>query len=126
MPALETMDLHDLVVLWSATTAVNQFGQYVVSATPVELNGRWVGRQSSMLDHQGNTVAVDATVIVAVDIALGSILWLGGLRKLPDPDNVPKSNLMVVKMFNSTNDLKGRNTRRKVGLMRYNDKLPTS
>lgn len=119
------MDLNDRAVLWAASSVVNQYGQYIVSPTPVELKVRWVAKQSSMLDHQGNTVAVDATAIVDQDVTLGSIMWLGGLRDLPTPTNVPTSGLMVVKMFNKTGDLKNRNFRRKVGLMRSNDVLPT-
>jgi hypothetical protein len=128
MPDMETMDCNDLAVLWAFEGRSNAQGQPVVSAVPCELHVRWVGRQSSVLDKDGHKVSMDATAVLgenAPDVDLDSILWLGGLRDLPNPNNTPTAGLHVVKTFNKTTSLDGRRVRRKVGLMRYNGTLPT-
>jgi hypothetical protein len=129
MPPLETSDLYQDAVLWPFAGA-DRYGQFTVS-TPVPLLVRWVWKQTEMLDPQNNTIAVDATAVVDLDIRVGSIMWAGCLDDLnlvgtgPPPVASSPPDLYEVKAFNKTYDLRGRDVRRTLGLMKYRNKLPT-
>lgn len=116
MPPLERTDLRQRAVLWPAIGR-DRFGQSTVGS-PVEIRVRWLDTQTSMLDAQGNTVTIDATAIVEQDIPLGSQMWLGTLNNLPGTGLVPERGLMEVKKVDGGLDLKARNVRRTVGLIR--------
>lgn len=98
------------------------YGVPLVSARE-ELTVRWENKQRQMLNPNGQPIAVDATVIVLCDVAMGSIMWEGCDDDLPE-DGVPTSGLMEVVAYDRTPDVKGRITRRRLGLKRYTDKLP--
>lgn len=118
MPGPERRDRLQKAVLW-ARSGTDAYGQPKVSAA-VEVMVRWNDKQRLVLDAQGNTVAMDATALILQDIDIGSILRLGALADLPaSPDN-----LMEVKVFNSTPDLKARNYQKEVGLVRWSNTLP--
>lgn len=127
MPPPERTDRKQRAVLW-AVTGTNNHGQKVCTTTGVELKVRWVGKQAVRLDPQGNTIAVDATVIVAQDVTIGSIMWLGALADIPGTGTppLPESDLMQVKTFDKTDSMNPNFVRREVGLMRYNDTFPSS
>src|SRR5438105_1409755 len=93
---------------------------------PIELSVRWNDKQTEMLDAKGNTIAVDATVVVDRFIPVGSAMWLGRLTDLPGPvgEPEPERGAMWVRSYNATSDLKGRATFYTVGLVRSRDKLP--
>src|SRR5882757_2595614 len=118
MPPLERTDLLQRAVLWSASGR-DRYGQVTVG-DPVEITVRWLDQQSQMLDPQGNTVTVDVTVVVQQDIKIGSQMWLGELADLIGTGSEPETGRMEVKAFNSTLDIKARNNRRTIGLMRMN------
>ena len=120
MPALEITDLVHKAVLWNRIGS-DVDGMPKVSATPVEIRCRWVGKQSQVLDAQGNTISVDATAVIAQDIEIGSCMWFGKLTGLP-----ATLNLMTVVSFDSTDDIKGRSTRSTVGLKRAKNSLPAT
>lgn len=126
MPPLETMDRHQDAVLWAATGAANHYGEPLVGS-PVDITVRWVNQQREMLDPQGNTVAVDATVVAAQEIPIGSVMAEGTLADwLGTGSGEEPSGRMQVKAESWALDLKGRITRREYGLMRFRDSMPVS
>lgn len=117
MPAPETNARHQKAVLWPFT-GVNNHGAPTVG-DPEQIIVRWVHSKRETLDPQGNTIALDATVIVDEDIAIGSEMWLGELEDWYGTGTAPDdSEVMTVKTFNKTPDIKGRVFRRELGLMR--------
>lgn len=126
MPAFETMDRYQVAVLWPKT-GTNRNGQPIVSPTPVQIRVRWDDQQAERLDPQGNTIRIDATVVVDREIEVGSIMYKGSISDFAGTgsDEEP-AGLMLVKSYDETPDIKKRFKRRVVTLMRYTDSLPTS
>lgn len=124
MPSLEVKDCKQRAVLW-AFSGYGDDGQHRFT-TPVEIRVRWTDKQSQVVDKDGNNVALDATVVVLQDVAIGSLMWKG---KLTDWYSVgsspPGTGLMIVKITDGATDIKNRATRRTVGLQRYKDKPAT-
>lgn len=123
MPLLEIADCFQKIVLWSFT-GYDTYGQPTVAA-PVQIVGRWIVQKSEAVDPKGNTIALDGTVIVTQDIAIGSHLWLGNLNDwygtgsgLSQADEL----LYEVKTFQTTPDVKGRALRRVAGVMRLHQR----
>lgn len=128
MPPLETTDLHDDAVLWTATGRVDAFGRYEVTDEAVDLKCRWVDGQREALTPQGEPLALDATVVVDRDVPVGSIMAKGTLADwglVGTGDVGETGTLMQVKTADQARDLKNRFTRRTVGLMIYRGSLPT-
>lgn len=120
------MDRHDDAVLWPATGAANHYGEPLVGSA-VEVKVRWVHQQRDMLDPQGNTVAVDATVVADREIPIGSLMYEGPLSDwLGTGSGETPSGRMQVKAESRAEDLKGMVTRREYGLMRFRDSHPVS
>ncbi len=124
MPPLETMDRHQTAVLWPAA-GTDEYGQPLTSS-PQEISVRWNKNRSEGVDRDGTKITLDATVVTDVEVAFGSLLWLGeladwaGTGSAADPDD----DVMVVKTRKTTKDLKGRNTRTTLGLVRFRNSLP--
>lgn len=118
MPAQETTSRHQKAVLWVAN-GFDDYGEPKVDAA-VEIDVRWEERLQEAVDSNGNTIAVDAVVVVNQDVIVGSIMWLGEKEDLA----TPPVSLKQVMTFNKIPDIKGRNFRRTVGLIRYSNKLP--
>lgn len=121
MPSPELSNRLQKAVLWSFS-GYDAYGQPAVSSTPIELHVRVQDGESEAQDPQGNTHTIDGTVVVDRIIELGSILWIGALADLP-MDGSPM-DLLHVKTFNGTPDLKNRVSQRMVGIMRYKGTLP--
>jgi hypothetical protein len=113
MPPIETAFRCQQAQCWAATGFDDQ-GERTVAA-PVTLAVRWVAGQAEAIDPLGNTVNLDATVVVDRDIPIGSILQLVG----------GDGALHEAVASRTTPDLKARNVRRTVGLRRFRDTLPT-
>jgi hypothetical protein len=124
MPPFERMDRKQKALLY-AKEDDDTHGRAVVSETPEEIGVRWVQRQSEALDPQGATITVDATAHVGQEVEIGSVMWLGGLEDLSGTSLVPESDLFQVVTYTGVPDIKGRNTRREVGLIRFGSSLPT-
>lgn len=126
MPAIEYVDRYQTAVLWPKTGndryGEPSFGPPIELAPPYGV--RWLTKKRDALDSQGNKVQVDGTVIVGQDIAVGSDMWLGTLASwyASGSAGVPDDLCWVV-AFNTTPDLKGRETRRSVLVKRYKDSL---
>ena len=126
MPAPEICDLLHRMVVWPSVGR-DIDGMPRVSSAPTEYPCRWVGKQSQVLDAQGNTVSVDATAVMAVDIPLFSAVWLGTLAQLPGTTpHPPPDTVMTVVVVNSTDSINIRSTRRTLGLKRAKDTLPAT
>ena len=119
MPAIESADRKQKAVLWAAT-GVDDYGEHKVSAA-VEIRVRWEEKRREGVNPNGNTIAVEATVVVDRVIAIGSIMWLGKKADLADPP----VNLKQVMGRGEIPDTKGRKTRRTVLLVRHSNELPT-
>jgi len=120
---METSDLHQLAVYWTAN-GYDDYGEPKIDAA-VEISTRWEIGNFEALDPQGNTISVDALVVVDREIPIGSILWLGDLADLPaDPANYVDLRQVVSTSY--VPDVKNRATRRTVGVIRHNNEIPTT
>lgn len=119
MPPLETSDLHQKAVLWPFLN-YDRFGQPVVSDDHEEIPVRWEWGHREMLDSKGNTIGVDAVVVVDRRITLGSNLWLGESQDVPAGTSFTseRNELCQVIFYSEIPDIKGREVRRLVGLIR--------
>jgi len=115
---METDDLHQQAVLW-VSSGFNNFGKPKVNAG-VEINVRWEASSKEVNDPDGNSIILDAEVVVNQIVPVHSILWLGLLTDLPSPT----TNLMRVESISSIPDMKNRVTRRTLGLKAWKDSLP--
>ena len=130
MPALEDHDLREKALLWRAISD-DPFGQKKVGAR-VEIDVRWLDKQTEMMDPHNNSVLMDGTIIVDQNhvIPIGSLLWYGtedewatGTGSSETTDGHPM--IVEVKAVNSTPDFKARNYRRTLGFLRYKGAVPT-
>lgn len=119
MPSLEVSSRHQKAVLWAASSH-DDYGNPLVDAA-AEITVRWVEKRTEGVGPNGEAIAIDATVVVDQEIAVGSIMWLGAKDDLPDTP----TNLKQVVAYNQTPDIKGREFYRTVSLIRYSDTLPT-
>jgi hypothetical protein len=123
MPPPETFHRHQTAILWRKVgdNAQNE----PVLAAPIELtptNGtgvRWEAGRRNMMDPQGNLINVDAVVVVAVDIPIGSQMWLGRLEEFygtgTGSTGIDDEVMWVIRQINVP-DIKHRVARREVWL----------
>ena len=119
MPAIEIRGLNDYAVLWAAST-VDQYGRFKVSS-PVEIQVRWEDATQESGGAEDTVEAWPVTVYLNQAVTVGSIMWHGRMRDLPD---VP-TDLHKVSGINTVSDIKGRKYQRTATLTRYTDTLPT-
>ena len=123
MPPLERTDRRQKAVYW-ATTGVDDYAQPTLAA-PIEIDVRWNDQRHEATDSQGNTITLDGSVVLLIDVDIGALMWLGTLSDWYATGSAGQdTGLMRVVMFNATLDIKGRNVRREAGLKRYKDKEP--
>lgn len=123
MPALETMDRHQTAVLWEKT-GVDANNETVVGE-PVEITVRWVNRPKQAGRPLNIPVTVDATVVVAQDVTIGSLMYLGTLEEFYGTGSAGDDvQIMEVIAAPKTSDIKHRNWRRTLGLKFYRSRLP--
>ena len=121
MAWLEERDLPHAALLWARASDLPN-GE-PVHAAPVAVRCRWNDAPKLVLDKQGNTVALDATVVVRRDVPIGSLMRRGLLSAWLGSGSAADDNLLYeVKLFNETSDVKGRFKLRTVGLMRFKQK----
>jgi hypothetical protein len=119
MPPLETIDRNQNAVLWANNGTYTDDGRPEVIAAAA-LTVRWQTGNVESVDGFGNTIAINATVVVAQTISIGSIMWLGTLADIASPP----VDLMEVVDYKNIPSLKGRHDRKVVLLRRYNNSLP--
>ena len=123
MPPIERRDRFQLAALWP-TNGVDNYGQPTF-AGPTEIRVRWNDKRRESVDALGNVIAVDATAVVNEVIQPGSLMRLGPLEDwYGTGSNDAESGLMSVVTYDETPDLKARNVRREVGLVRYKNLPP--
>lgn len=124
MPSHVLRNRFQSAVYWKST-GFDTHGEPTITSA-VELCVRWEEVNTEVIDANGNSVGVDAVVVVDREIPDGSILWLGAIQDLPGTGETPTSNIYTVVKYSSIPDIKGRNYRRLVYLRRRNDELPAS
>lgn len=137
MPSFETAWRRQKALLWEipeGPAGYDNYGQPKRAVLSEELKVRWVNGQSQVVDPQGNTITVDATVITNRAVGVGSVMWQGSLEDLAaelpgtgtGTDLLPSSGVMEVVAYSPTHDIKGRNIRHVLGLKFYRDSMPES
>jgi hypothetical protein len=121
MPGFEIRDLYQAAVYWPVIGR-DGFGEPVVSLTPQEIRVRWLDVFEQVQDPQGNLITIHAKVTVGLlTIGIGSRLWQGTLADWLTGSSAQPSDLTVGISWNKTPDIKNRNQRRELGLMRHKD-----
>jgi hypothetical protein len=115
MPPVESQGRFEQAVYWAAV-GFDRYGMPTYDS-PVELTVRWNDKQDETLDAKGNTILTDVEVIVSQNLVPGSLMRLGLLDETPDPPD----QLKQVVGFNSTKDVRGRETFRSAKLARASD-----
>lgn len=123
MPSPEVSDRPHDAVYWPFVRYDGN-GEVIVSSQAVALKVRWNDVFRQITDPKGNLVTIDAAIIVDRIIPVGSIIWRGNINDLDPVSPVPPDSIRLVKVSNSTDDLKGRHTMNWIGAMRYRDKMP--
>jgi hypothetical protein len=129
MPSPEINNLPDTAVLWMANLGQStKFGAFKLQ-DPVELTPgqpagvKWNISRKEVVDSKGNKIRLDFSVTVALDITVGSQMWLGTLEDWYGTGSGNVDNeLCEVVTFSKTGDIKGRSWTRTVGLMRLHSK----
>ena len=135
MPWPEVASLLQSALVWPWVQAADAYGRPVVAATPTELspsnsppNGvRWKFKKAVKLDKDGNTITLDATVIVAQYIQPESLMWPGTLDEWngagsSSPEIGVGTHVYVVKTVDWLPDIKNRARYRELGLMRFKER----
>ncbi len=138
MPPIETFHRHDYAVLFPFI-GTDDMGE-VIRGDPVELMVRWEvgdynlgggGGRREMKDPQGNTITVDAVIVVDREIRADSLIYRGTLEEwlgvgTGTGSDSPTVELLIVKVYSEIPDIKGRHRRRTIGCMRYRDTPPAT
>ncbi len=127
MPAQEIAFLNQRAVLW-CVTGTDRYGQPTITDAPIEVPVAWTTQRNEIPSKDGTSVGLGATAIVDRRIAIESLMWLGNLSDWPDGQDprtaADGTEVMVVKSYTETPDLKKRHATRSVGLMRYREQPP--
>jgi hypothetical protein len=120
LPAQEVAFIPDTLVYWPFLRW-DRYRNPIVDS-PVELPCRWNNTRRVVVDGKGNTIAIDAEIILDQDILVHSLVWRGKLIDwLSSGSGAAQvdTSLMIVKMYEPTEDLKGREVFHNAMLMRY-------
>lgn len=123
MPDIESDCREQDAVIWQANGFDDDGEVTIGSASDNKV--RWQHVEDEVTDVNGNNVAIDALVVTAIDVVVGSIMWEGKIADLPGTGETPTSNIYRVVKFKKTPDVKGRKFRRVSMLEKYSDTLPT-
>lgn len=118
MPSTESAELNQYAVLWSVvgTTAYGD----PTFASPVEIRVRWEDSYGEKLDPESGAIKAPATIVVSHRIVVDSLLWLGRLKDLPSPPQ----NIRQVINYKEIPDVKGREFRREVDVIKCDNTTP--
>lgn len=120
MPPLEESDMHQEAVYWTKT-GLDRYNNPVLGS-PVEIICRWVNKRGQTLGPNGTPIALDAIVVVPVEIREGTLMWEG---KLSDWNPALKNELMEVVTYNETPSINARFQRYQLGLKKFKQTLPS-
>lgn len=121
MPRFEIRNLKQTAQLWPKT-GQDEYTKTIVGDRQ-EIKCRWEWTESQMVDQEGKLVRIDATVAVAIDITIGSLIWLGKQSELLGSEKLPPGNVMEVVAMRKADSIKSTEARplvrRELGLRRY-------
>jgi hypothetical protein len=128
MPPLETKDRKQDAVLLPALLVngyprANRKGEILLGA-PTAIKVRWCWEKKESMNAKGEPVTIEAHAVVDRLVVVGSIMWLGKLANYVGTGGDAVEFMQVVDYQQAT-DIKNRDTRRLVQLMRYRGVLPT-
>lgn len=116
MTRTTTRRRHQKAVLWAATGNYPDWDGEPEVGAGAEIDVRWEWGKRDGLDARGNTITIEATVVVGQEIAVGSKMWLGKLA-----DYTAGETVLYVTNYREVPDTKGRKYRRVVSLSRHSD-----
>lgn len=131
MPPPELINRYQKALLWQPTGSLDNYAQPVLGE-PVEVVVRWNRVRTKAVQPNGELINLDATVVLNRTVAIDSLMWLAPLQGKNTPTALDQwygwsgsgsaasdTELMVVKTYNETVDLKNRVAARTAGLMRF-------
>lgn len=122
MPPIETFERNEKAVYWKFLRR-DRTGQPVFDI-PRELNVRWQQQTILTTDRFGQEIVFNAQAVVGEDLVKESLLWLGTLSEWYGVGSAGNdTNLMQIADAWSVPDLKGRISRRTLGLKLYKSKV---
>lgn len=98
-----------------------------VVGEPVAMVVRWVIDREQVTDAEGNTIALDGTLVVDREVATDSIFWLGDYEDLSGTgfgDETERELWRAVR-FRKIPDVKGRKFLKIVDVRRFRGALPS-
>jgi hypothetical protein len=118
---------------WDGYGRPSKIAQFTVTTAPIEIPCRWIDGDYEAMDAQGNTITLNAKVVVVApiiikgqtvisDFVAQSRMWLGTLAAYNSLSAPPDSRVMEIKKIDKAPSLKARFYRRELGLMRYTNK----
>ena len=111
------------VVVW-LRIGTDRTARPILSDTALELKCRWDSSTKTVLDTQGNSVSIDATISgFSIHIPIGSAVWKGTIDDIPGTSEIPVLDVMEVVTVTDTEDIRGRDTYREATLVRQKDTL---
>jgi hypothetical protein len=123
MPAFETKDLNQWAILWRVSSS-DRYGTKTFHS-PEEIRVRWVGKRKQIISPTGQLIGADATVITREYVPNGSLLREGRLEDwVGTGSNDDDEGILEVIGSDYTPDIKGRNYRYELMLVRYKDEVP--
>lgn len=125
MPSFETMDRHQTAILWEKTglTHLNE----IITAEPIEIKVRWINKPRQVPGPNGTPITVAATAVVARDISIGSLMYLGKIEAYYGVGSAGDTEqIMEVQAAPKTTSIDNRHIRRTVGLNYYKGSLPNA
>ena len=136
MPPFEYDDLNQTAVLippimipassgGGSIPQTNPMGE-ILYDVPLQIPVRWVYVKRESKDAKGNTISIDAEVVAAVSVVVGSLMMLGTMESYVGTGSAGGDavEFMRVETRNWGMDLKGRIVRYEYGLTRFRGKLP--
>jgi hypothetical protein len=118
MPSIETACRFQKAVLYVANGFAADGEETVAAGVSIDVRVE-IGKREA-LDATGNVIAVDMVLVVDRAIPIGSIVWIGNINNIASPP----VDLLEVKTYREVPDVKGRNFRRVIDLMRHSNTLP--
>lgn len=119
MPSPETFQRKQTVTVWDLL-GYDQFSQ-VVTDVPREILVRWERTFYQAKDAKGKLITIDAKMVVAEDVTIGSLVYPGTLEEWYGTGSAGDETelLTVVAQLEDALDIKGRKRRRVVGMSRH-------
>jgi hypothetical protein len=129
MPPIELEARYEKAVLWEPPSSDIKQDDYGASriTPPAEVRVQWVTDKRRIQDVFGTTVNVDAMAVVAQEVKVGSLMWLGELADWTGTGSGGQDDEVMKVVSSSTQrDIKGRVTRRTVALQKFGDDVPAT